>query len=111
MRFSERRNFARSGMDFWRPTATPTCQAASKTGTSITFTSGPAATLWSIAAGPLVNVMLVPVLLAAWQVGVAVGLQKSMPDLAKFLLSLNLINASLLVFNMLPIYPLDGGQI
>ncbi len=71
----------------------------------------PGATLWSIAAGPLVNVMLVPVFLAAWQVGVAIGLQKSVPDLAKFLLSMNLINASLLIFNLLPIYPLDGGQI
>jgi Zn-dependent protease len=71
----------------------------------------PGAMLWSIVAGPLVNVMLVPVFLAAWYLAAAMGLSKSLPDAARFILTLNIINASLLVFNLLPIYPLDGGQI
>src|SRR6202022_756267 len=33
------------------------------------------------------------------------------PDAYRFLFTLAGINASLLVFNLLPIYPLDGGQI
>lgn len=68
----------------------------------------PGATLWSIAAGPLVNVMLVPIIgmltLAAGSVGVS-------PDFYAFLRTLAIINFFLLVFNLLPIYPLDGGQI
>ena len=33
------------------------------------------------------------------------------PDLVRFLQMVGYINAGLLVFNLLPIYPLDGGQI
>jgi Zn-dependent protease len=64
--------------------------------------------LWSIAAGPLVNVILLPVL----------GLfsllaQASLPgsDVAVFFRDLNFLNAVLLAFNLLPVFPLDGGQI
>lgn len=67
----------------------------------------PGAVLWSIAAGPLVNVLLVPVTFAAYLLlRDAVTL-----DLRQFLWMLAVINAVLLIFNMLPIYPLDGGQI
>ncbi len=67
----------------------------------------PGATLWSIAAGPLVNVALAPVLwLAAGVQGLA-----SMPDLHTLLSEVFRINLYLLIFNILPIYPLDGGQI
>jgi Zn-dependent protease len=67
----------------------------------------PGATLWSIAAGPLVNVALIPVF------GIALLLNPSTPssDFRIFLVQLNLINIGLLIFNILPIYPLDGGQI
>jgi Zn-dependent protease len=71
----------------------------------------PGATLWSIAAGPLVNVALLPPLIAAVMVGRKLGWAHTMHDAYYFLLSILFINLSLLVFNLLPIYPLDGGQI
>ncbi len=70
----------------------------------------PGALLWSIAAGPLVNVVLVPVTFGATLL-VASHWKEAYPDLAHFLLSISIINLGLLIFNMLPIYPLDGGQI
>ena len=39
------------------------------------------------------------------------GLGMASPDLVALLEAIFFINAALLVFNMLPIYPLDGGQI
>ncbi len=71
----------------------------------------PGAMLWSIAAGPLVNVALLPVLGAAWAIGWSMGWAQSMPDLYRFVVEIFVINAGLLIFNILPIYPLDGGQI
>jgi Zn-dependent protease len=71
----------------------------------------PGATLWSIAAGPLVNVALLPVLGAALWMGQSMGWQHSMHDAYKLLGAIWWINVGLLVFNILPIYPLDGGQI
>ena len=71
----------------------------------------PGATLWSIAAGPLVNVVLVPVLWALAMLSSLLGWSQSSPDVHTFLSTLALINGFLLVFNLLPIYPLDGGQI
>ena len=72
----------------------------------------PGATLWSIAAGPLVNVAL---LFVFAPLGIildrSLGLAKRSPDFHSFLIALLGINAILLVFNLLPIYPLDGGQI
>jgi len=70
------------------------------------------ATLWSIAAGPLVNVVLLPILryLAAlthsplWTAGGRPNFNEPLP-------SVFWINVGLLAFNILPIYPLDGGQI
>ena len=71
----------------------------------------PGATLWSIAAGPLVNVALLPILYALVILGRSAGWAETMPDVSVFLRSILLINLGLLIFNMLPIYPLDGGQI
>jgi Zn-dependent protease len=71
----------------------------------------PGATLWSIVAGPLVNVVLAPVLLIALTISIASKWQQSRPDVYQFVLALFAINAGLLIFNILPIYPLDGGQI
>ena len=71
----------------------------------------PGATLWSIAAGPLVNVALMPILYAALMMGRSLGWQHSMPDAYVFVRAILAIDIGLLVFNILPIYPLDGGQI
>jgi Zn-dependent protease len=71
----------------------------------------PGALLWSIAAGPLVNLILVPVLFGTSFVANGLGLAKTNPDAAHFLFSLSVMNFVLLIFNVLPIYPLDGGQI
>jgi Zn-dependent protease len=69
------------------------------------------ATLWSIAAGPLVNVVLFPVLSVLVLLSQALGWPVRMPNACKLLQSVWFINTGLLVFNLLPIYPLDGGQI
>jgi len=71
----------------------------------------PGAMLWSIAAGPLVNVVLAPVLyLVVWLTRNS-GVLHAAPDLYCLLHAIAYINAGLLIFNILPIYPLDGGQI
>lgn len=71
----------------------------------------PAATLWTIAAGPLVNVVLFGLSYAftiwAWHSGWRLG----GPHAYKLLWAVCFMNLGLLVFNLLPIYPLDGGQI
>lgn len=73
--------------------------------------SRPGATLWSIAAGPLVNVALLPILWALGLLSQSLGWAQSMPDARALLHAIFTINLVLLIFNMLPIYPLDGGQI
>jgi Zn-dependent protease len=81
----------------------------------------PAALLWSIAAGPLVNVILVPITIGLYIAARMTNLAPEAPDplapgdqtpdLLRFLFAVGLINAVLLFYNILPIYPLDGGQI
>jgi hypothetical protein len=67
--------------------------------------------LWSIVAGPLVNVVLAPVLFAVYMIGGSSGWEQSMPDLYQFVGAVSEINLGLLIFNILPVYPLDGGKI
>ena len=71
----------------------------------------PAATLWSIAAGPLVNVVLLGLSYAltirAWHS----GWRLTTPHAYKLLWAICFMNLGLLTLNLLPIYPLDGGQI
>ena len=71
----------------------------------------PGATLWSIAAGPLVNVVLIPILSMLIAFERSLGWALIMPNAYGFLRSVWYINVGLLIFNLLPIYPLDGGQI
>lgn len=71
----------------------------------------PGATLWSIAAGPLVNVALLPILYVLVTLGRSAGWAATAPDALALVRAVFYINAGLLIFNMLPIYPLDGGQI
>lgn len=71
----------------------------------------PGATLWAIAAGPLVNLILLPLALLFAVASQWLGWSDAMPDGHRFLWTLVYINFGLLIFNLLPIYPLDGGQI
>lgn len=71
----------------------------------------PGATLWSIAAGPLVNVALIPVFYVLLFVGHRSGWAYTAPDVYKLIKAVFYIDVGLLIFNILPIYPLDGGQI
>jgi Zn-dependent protease len=71
----------------------------------------PGATLWSIAAGPLVNVALLPVLFGLLFAARSAGLDDTAPDTLALLRAVAFINLGLLLFNVLPVYPLDGGQI
>jgi Zn-dependent protease len=66
----------------------------------------PGAMLWSIAAGPLVNVALYPITYGLMKASVHSG-----HDIHRLAIEVFKINRGLLIFNMLPIYPLDGGQI
>ena len=81
----------------------------------IAFVDAPpraAAQLWCIVAGPLVNVGLLVVLPGLRGLLVDTGLADSLPlDAWALMAQLILINKVLLIFNLLPFYPLDGGQI
>jgi Zn-dependent protease/CBS domain-containing protein len=71
----------------------------------------PRQSLWITLAGPAVNVVIAAALFVAlrlsgtWQPIVAVSLTRG-----PFLERLMLLNVSLLVFNMLPAFPMDGGR-
>jgi Zn-dependent protease/ATP-dependent Clp protease adapter protein ClpS len=69
----------------------------------------PGPVLWSIAAGPLVNVILIPItflpLFTVFRGG------NGASDAHEYFRHLAMMNAFLLIFNMFPVYPLDGGQI
>jgi Zn-dependent protease len=71
----------------------------------------PGATLWSIAAGPLVNVVLAPVIMGIGRVSLLSGWYAAVPDLRTLINAIFYIDVVLLIFNILPVYPLDGGQI
>jgi Zn-dependent protease len=70
----------------------------------------PGALLWSIAAGPLVNVVLVPVTIGTLIVASQLGWAQAFPDGWQLLCTVAYLNAGLLIFNLMPVYPLDGGQ-
>ncbi len=71
----------------------------------------PGATLWSIAAGPLVNVVLAPIIMGIGRMSLLWGWYAAVPDLRTLIHAIFYIDVGLLIFNILPIYPLDGGQI
>lgn len=71
----------------------------------------PGAQLWSIAAGPLVNVILIPILSVLASVSFHLGWYDTNPNVYELIHNVWWINIVLLIFNMMPVYPLDGGQI
>jgi len=71
----------------------------------------PGAMLWSIAAGPLVNVLLFPILTLLIWLSRSLDWPATLPNAYALLGIVWYINCLLLIFNLLPIYPLDGGQI
>ena len=71
----------------------------------------PGAMLWSITAGPLVNVLLVPVVFGIGYLCRHGGLYQTVPDLSRLLGTILVIDLVLFAFNILPVYPLDGGKI
>ncbi len=64
------------------------------------------AQLWSIIAGPLVNLVLIAPLYFLY-----ITFQNQPGNIGLFFKWINIINIALLIFNMLPLYPLDGGQV
>jgi Zn-dependent protease len=71
----------------------------------------PGAYLWSIAAGPLVNVILFPLFTLFAFVVAELRWKTVHPDFYRFVSTVWLMNGVLLFFNLIPVYPLDGGQI
>jgi Zn-dependent protease len=71
----------------------------------------PGATLWSIVAGPLVNVVLFPILFGIFWSGRSLGWAATSPDAYRLVREAWRIDLGLLIFNVLPVYPLDGGKI
>jgi Zn-dependent protease len=71
----------------------------------------PGAQLWSIAAGPLVNVVLIPLLSVLVSASSHLGWSDTHPDAYQLFHNIWIINVAVLIFNLMPIYPLDGGQI
>ena len=71
----------------------------------------PGAQLWSIAAGPLVNVILIPIFALLLSTCYHLGWYETHPDAYQLVQNIGRINIGILIFNLFPIYPLDGGQI
>jgi Zn-dependent protease len=71
----------------------------------------PGAQLWSIAAGPLVNVALIPIFSAFLSLTTHLGWRDTHHDAYELFYNISVINLVLLIFNLMPVYPLDGGQI
>ena len=71
----------------------------------------PGPMLWSIVAGPLVNVILIPVTTGLYYLAQTYGSPTVSSNVLLYLYNVSAINILLLLFNILPIYPLDGGKI
>jgi Zn-dependent protease len=67
--------------------------------------------VWTIAAGPLVNLVLFPLTIGLVLLGRFSGLDLWAADAHRYLFAMAALNFSVLVVNLLPIYPLDGGQL
>lgn len=70
----------------------------------------PGANLWTTVAGPLVNIALLPVLFGLAFV-TAPTVEEASSDPFLLFRALAVFNLVMLAFNLLPIFPLDGGRI
>jgi Zn-dependent protease len=74
----------------------------------------PGALLWSISAGPLVNILVLPITIGLLVHNLGPGGLKNLEhanDFTKFWFWITALNLFMTIFNLLPIYPMDGGQI
>src|SRR5262249_1794130 len=71
----------------------------------------PGAVLGRIVAGPLVNLVLFPIFSLMAFASSSQRFIETTPDVHQVLQNLWYINFGILIFNLLPFYPLDGGQI
>lgn len=71
----------------------------------------PSAVLWTTAAGPLVNLVLAPAFIVLAVLTAPLGEEAAASDLHRLLVAMAVFNAVMLVFNLLPIFPLDGGRL
>lgn len=67
----------------------------------------PGPQFWSVAGGPLVNLVLLPLLMGGAIAASALGAT----EVARFCGMAFFINKWLLIINVLPIYPMDGGRL
>src|SRR5436190_1136236 len=66
---------------------------------------------WFLIAGPLVNLLLIFPLWGLLVLSQSQDWAGTMRDLDLFLRIMAFVNIALLVLNLVPVYPLDGGQI
>lgn len=71
----------------------------------------PGPLLWTIVAGPLVNFLLIPVLGGLVLLSEHFDWATVSADLPLFLRAVFGLNLGLLLFNLIPVFPMDGGQI
>lgn len=70
----------------------------------------PGANLWTTVAGPLVNLLLAPVFIGA-AIATSPAADAPATDLCVLFVQLSWINGFMFLFNLLPIFPMDGGRI
>lgn len=76
-----------------------------------TAPSQPGAVLWVMVAGPLANFLLAPFTYILLLESASLGWPKTRPDAYQFIYAITVLNLALPIVNLLPLYPLDGGQV
>jgi Zn-dependent protease len=72
----------------------------------------PSEEFWIAIAGPAVNVVIAGLLVVGLIAGALLGLHQMVPDyISQFFVILMAVNISLVVFNAIPAFPMDGGRV